>query len=58
MLIRNKYFISIGKGATSYEIQLHRLYIRFCFLFGGHWKYKFFKRFKIYWLTKELNVKY
>ena len=42
------------KGATSYELQIGKFYVKFCYLMGGNWKwYTFFNRF-IFGIDKEL----
>lgn len=52
-----KQFIFFAKSATSYELQIGRLCIWFCFLIGRKWKwYSFFKRIEIQITDKEGNL--
>lgn len=40
------------RGATAYEVQVWRVYARYVFLQGGHWRktrLDFWNRFSIHW---------
>lgn len=41
------------KGATAYEYQWGRVYLRVVHLWGGHWNWMFWRRFSLRIVPKE-----
>lgn len=38
-------YIGFGKGATSYELQIHKVVFYWTFLKGKYWRFKPWRRF-------------
>jgi hypothetical protein len=46
-----------SKGATTYGIEFRRFGVRWCYLYGGHWKHPFQpSRWSFYRIDKEGNI--
>lgn len=56
MILLRQPFIGAIKGATAYELQIHRLWIRWVYLRGGAYykSYWQLRRWEVRWLAKEI----
>lgn len=46
-------YIGAGKGATAYEIQIGRVYVRWTHLTGGPWRWRPWRRLSVRILPRE-----
>lgn len=43
------HYIGFGKGATAWEFQVSRLQINITHLRGDHWRWKPWRRVRVFW---------